>query len=168
MYTERVGRGVLALKLQSVFGNFVAFHLLVRMNVILALAIFLPLYAISTVDYSLLTLAGLFLILILMVDPIVAIVVQIEGDIAESMGAVLVSSLAYMAVILLAIGAIPAGKISEDLYPYVICFGLISARLAFLTNFAFKKKQDLVVFAPSILAIFAAVLPNLQLIVQQF
>lgn len=167
-FSERVGRGWFAQKLQDRFGNFLTFHLIINMNTLLALSLISCVAWFVPDRFNTLTLFSLFLILKYMVDPILALFLQIKSNLLESLGTVLVSTIAYMAVILLAVGAIPASQISADLYPYVVCFGLISARLAFLTNFAFDKKQDLVVFAPSIMAILVAVLPNFTLILQEF
>ena len=113
------------------------------------------------------TLVLLSLTLAFMLDPIIAFILRSHESISliiYNTGPVLMG---YIAVLLIGIGAIPVQVIESGYYPYLLSFCWMSARMAFITNFAFDRKQDILVFGPSIMALFAAVVPNLILVTNQ-
>ena len=118
-------------------------------------------------QYEILTFVLLSLSLAFMIDPVIAFILRSNksmGNIALETGPVLMG---YAAVLLIGIGAIPVEVIDGGIYPYLLALCWMSARMAFTINFAFNRKQDILVFGPSIIALFIAVGPNLILITNQ-
>ena len=97
----------------------------------------------------------------LLLDPILAFILRID----ESPNAEIMTALAgYLALLLISVGAIPL----ENKYDYaLLTFNILATRMAFITTFAFDKREGILVFAPSIIALFIAVYPNLGLLLPE-
>jgi len=168
IYTEKIAGKPFALFVKNKFGSFIGFHLISNLNILISLLLVGLLFLLSTGPINWATYILLVITTMYLVDPLVAMLLQSDKSLSKSSANLAVTSCGYLSILLIGVGSIPAEMISVDWYPYVLSFGLVSARLAFLTNFAFDKREDLVVFGPSILALVVAVLPNLSVILSQF
>jgi hypothetical protein len=101
----------------------------------------------------------------LLIDPLTATFV--ESTISNAITA----SAGYLSIILIGIGAVSTVSISlfnaEILSQLLICLALLNVRITYMVEFGYKKNMDITSFAPSIAALFVAMLPNLQAIVGQ-
>jgi len=96
----------------------------------------------------------------LLLDPLTAVV--FETDFSQAATA----CLGYLSIILVAIGAIPVA--SDGLvFQLLLCLALLNVRITFMLEFAYKQHQDMTSFAPAVIALFIAVLPNLAVIVER-
>tara|TARA_B100000767_G_scaffold273277_1_gene302963 strand:+ start:225 stop:941 length:717 start_codon:yes stop_codon:yes gene_type:complete len=167
-YTEKISGKPFALFIKNRVGTFTGYHIISNLNMLVSFLLIGLLFLLSTGPINWATYILLAVTIMYLVDPLVAMLLQSDKTLSKSSANLAVTSCGYLSILLIGVGSIPAEMISVNWYPYVLSFGLVSARLAFLTNFAFDKREDLVVFGPSILALVVAVLPNLKVILSQF
>jgi hypothetical protein len=103
----------------------------------------------------------------LMVDPLIAFMMNSNRAFYETVIEIGPVVIGYSAILLIGVGAIPVENIEAWPYPYLLGFCWASARMAFLVTYAFDRKQNILVFGPSLLALFWAVVPNLNKIIDQ-
>ena len=160
--SRRLGAVEKLTRLSSKISPFLT-SLLVLMSPFIVSGIFLLLVASVAADYLNLGNTGWILLWIslgLLIDPLTATFV--ESTFPEAITA----STGYLSIILIGIGAVSTVSISlfdtEILSQLLICLALLNVRITYMVEFGYKKHMDITSFAPSIAALFVAMLPNLQ------
>ena len=166
-YSENLAKYQVVEILDGKFGNFFTAFLIYFANYFLGITIIGISVFFELLNFDILTLILLSLILAFMLDPIIAFILRSPKPISIIAMDIWPVLAGYIAVLLIGIGAIPVEVIEGGRYPYLLALCWMSARMAFIINFAFDRKQDILVFGPSIFALFLAVGPNLILITNQ-
>jgi hypothetical protein len=163
IYSEELANNSIPLYLQSKVGSLLTVVCIVFSKYVIALFILLATLVFSDQLYNInsATILCLVVMMGLLLDPILAFILRID----ESPNAEIMTALAgYLALLLISVGAIPL----EDKCDYaLLTFNILATRMAFMTTFAFDKREGILVFAPSIVALFIAVYPNLGLLLPE-
>ena len=166
-YSESLAKYEVVEILDAKFGNFFTALLIYFANYFMGMTLIGISVFFGFLNFELPTLILLSLTLAFMLDPIIAFVLRSPKSISVIAIEIWPVLTGYIAVLLIGVGAIPVEVIEGGRYPYLIALCWMSARMAFIVNFAFDRKQDILVFGPSIFALFLAVGPNLILITNQ-
>lgn len=166
-YSESLAKYEVVEILDAKFGNFFTALFIYFANYFMGMTLIGISVFFGFLNFELPTLILLSLTLAFMLDPIIAFVLRSPKSISVIAIEIWPVLTGYIAVLLIGVGAIPVEVIEGGRYPYLIALCWMSARMAFIVNFAFDRKQDILVFGPSIFALFLAVGPNLILITNQ-
>jgi hypothetical protein len=166
-YSESLAKYEVVQILDAKFGNFFTALFIYFANYFMGMTLIGISVFFGFLNFELPTLILLSLTLAFMLDPIIAFVLRSPKSISVIAIEIWPVLTGYIAVLLIGVGAIPVEVIEGGRYPYLIALCWMSARMAFIVNFAFDRKQDILVFGPSIFALFLAVGPNLILITNQ-
>ena len=99
----------------------------------------------------------------LLIDPLTATFVE------TSFSEAITASAGYLSIILIGIGAVSTISFAQFdaqiLSQLLICLALLNVRITYMVEFGYKKHMDITSFAPSIAALFVAMVPNIQEII---
>jgi hypothetical protein len=159
-FSRRLGGSEKLITISSHFGPLLTSIMILLAPFIVA-AIFLSFVAFIVPEILNLSVIGwlfLFISLGLLLDPLTSPFVE------STLSAAAVASGGYLSVILIGIGA--ASLVTDNLiFQLLICLALLNVRITFMLEFGYKKHTDITSFAPSVLALFFAMIPNLQSII---
>jgi hypothetical protein len=128
------------------------------LSVILLIAIHFSTPFIST--FSILELGLIWFSLGLLLDPLTSAIIEL--DLSESATV----CLGYLSIVLVGIGAIPLAS-DGIIFQFLLCLALLNVRAAFMLEFGYKHQTSLAAFAPSVVALFIAMIPNLTLLIDR-
>jgi hypothetical protein len=161
-FSRRLGGSEKLITISSQFSPLLT-SMMVLLSPFIVSAIFLSSITFAAPEILNLSVTGwLFLCLSLglLFDPLTSTFV--ESTLSEAV----VASTGYLSVILIGIGA--ASLVSDDfIYQLLICLALLNIRITFMLEFGYKRHTDITSFAPSVLALFFAMIPNLQSIIDR-
>ena len=176
IYSEELANNRIPLYLQSKVGSHLTVFFIVLSKYVIVLFILLAIGIFSDQiwNINIATILCLVILLGLLSDPIFALILKINDD-SKFFAEVITGLAGYFALLLISVGAISpdsVGAISLDghefwTYSIIITFNILTTRMAFMTTFAFDKRENIFVFAPCVIALFFAVWPNLWLVLQE-
>ena len=167
IYSEELANNRIPLYLQSKVGSFLTVFFIVFSKYIIALFILLiiGIFSDQIWNINIATILCLVILMGLLLDPILALILRINDD--SAILAEAITALAgYFALLLISFGAIP---LDDEAWKYsiLLTFSILTTRMAFMTTFAFDKRENIFVFAPCVFALCIAVWPNLRLVLQE-
>lgn len=166
-YSESLAKYEIVELMVSKFGQLTTAVMIYLSNYLLGFGLLTFLILTGLVEFGFLSFTLLGLAFAFMLDPIIAFILKSHKTVSNIAADTVPVIMGYIAILLIGIGAIPVDSIASGRTAYILAFCWMSARMAFIINFAFDRKQDILVFAPSIGALFIAVAPNLVLITNQ-
>ena len=163
IYSEELANKSIPLYLQSKVGSFLTVVGIVLSKYVIALLILLATVIFSDQLYIIngVTILCLVVIMGLLLDPILAFILRTDDS-----SKVMTVLAGYLALLLISVGAISISP-GSCYYSILLTFNILTTRMAFMTTFAFDKREDILVFAPSVLALCITVLPKLNLILRE-
>jgi len=169
IYSEELANKRIPLYLQSKIGSSLTVICIILSKYIIALFILLLATSvfsnqISTINYE--TILCLMILMGLLLDPILALILRINDD-SAFFGEVITALAGYLALLLISVGAISLDNFESGRYSILLTFSILTTRMAFMSTFAFDKREDILVFAPCIGALCFAVYPNLVLLLRE-
>jgi len=129
------------------------------LSVILLIAIHFSTPFIST--FSILELGLIWFSLGLLLDPLTSAIIEL--DLSESATV----CLGYLVFVLVGIGGAVNWANDGMIFQFLLCLALLNVRAAFMLEFSYKHQTSLAAFAPSALALFIAMIPNLTLLIER-
>ena len=167
IYSEELANNRIPLYLQSKVGSHLTVFFIVLSKYVIVLFILLAIGIFSDQiwNINIATILCLVILMGLLLDPILALILRINDD--SAILAEAITALAgYFALLLISFGAIP---LDDEAWKYsiLLTFSILTTRMAFMTTFAFDKRENIFVFAPCVIALFFAVWPNLWLVLQE-
>jgi hypothetical protein len=165
IYSEELANNRIPLYLQSKVGSFLTVFFIVFSKYIIALFILLTIGIFSDQiwNINIATILCLVVIMGLLLDPILAFILRIDDS---PKGDIMTVLAGYWALILISVGAISISP-ESIYYSIFLTFNILTTRMAFMATFAFDKREYILVFAPSVIALCITVLPKLNLILQE-
>jgi len=170
IYSEELANKRIPLYLQSKIGSSLTVICIVLSKYIIALFILLlatGMFRSQMFTINSETILCLVIIMGLLLDPILALILRINDD-SPFMGEAITALAGYLALLLIGVGAISSYDIGKyEMYSILLTFSILTTRMAFMSTFAFDKREGILVFAPCIFALCAVVLPNLHLLLRE-
>ena len=165
IYSEELANNSIPLYLQSKVGSFLTVVCIVFSKYLIALFILLTIGIFSDQiwNINIATILCLVVIMGLLLDPILAFILRIDDS---PKGEIMTVLAGYLALLLISVGAISISP-ESICYSIFLTFNILTTRMAFMTTFAFDEREDILVFAPSVLALCVTVLPKLNLILRE-
>ena len=167
IYSEELANNRIPLYLQSKVGSHLTVFFIVLSKYVIVLFILLAIGIFSDQiwNINIATILCLVILLGLLSDPIFALILKINDD-SKFFAEVITGLAGYFALLLISFGAIP---LDDEAWKYsiLLTFSILTTRMAFMTTFAFDKRENIFVFAPCVFALCIAVWPNLRLVLQE-
>ena len=165
IYSEELANNRIPLYLQSKVGSHLTVFFIVLSKYVIVLFILLAIGIFSDQiwNINIATILCLVVIMGLLLDPILAFILRIDDS---PKGEIMTVLAGYWALLLISVGAISISP-ESIYYSILLTFNILTTRMAFMTTFAFDKREDILVFAPSVLALCVTVLPKLNLILRE-
>jgi len=166
IYSEELANNSIPLYLQSKVGSHLTVVWIVLSKYIIALFILLVTVMLSESNINGATILCLVILMGLLLDPILALILRINDD-SVFFAEVITALAGYFALLLISVGAISLENFETWEYSILLTFSILTTRMAFMTTFAFDKRENIFVFAPCVFALCIAVWPNLWLVLQE-
>ena len=165
IYSEELANNRIPLYLQSKVGSHLTVFFIVLSKYVIVLFILLAIGIFSDQiwNINIATILCLVVIMGLLLDPILAFILRIDDS---PKGEIMTVLAGYWALLLISVGAISISP-ESIYYSILLTFNILTTRMAFMTTFAFDKRENIFVFAPCVIALFFAVWPNLWLVLQE-
>ena len=154
--SRRLGNNYKLINISSIIGPLLTTLCVFFLPFAISAAIILPacIFTSFMSIFSVIEIIVIWITLSLLFDPMTSVI--IESDFSDAVAI----CFGYMSIILVGVGAIPSAS-EGIIFQFLLCIALLNVRSAFLLEFVFKQRTGLTAFAPSIVALFLTMIPNL-------